>query len=421
MAHEFLEFLTSNLDAYYPFKEDTSLEDDGGSTALKPSLFLDFLAVGALPASRYFIGSITPRLVPGFTELTFEIVDQTSFVVATFARNVDPALVRTVDSVTGLDNGRDIPMKWVWGPGLLLLATQNAPLVYTALQAEFEPSTIVPHPLGVLSLSLLEPNAPCPIDPLDVPTGLKLEGDIKFEEGNNLRIVQDLRDNSFVFTAARGLGAGVVLDCPEIVPLDPIPIVRVNGIDTQTDPSKGYTGNLRVLGDECLRVIPYPEQHMFALYNMCRECCECEDLDQLIEKLVEVEQLFGIINVLPDTVRMLDEVRVVMNEIGPIVVNDTMRMRDTATPTHLHSTADLVRMTDSVHFSMVAVRQYDTMRMTDSATVVLWRITVSDIMRMTDVATNDWRSPVDIMRMRDRGSVIHCPAPGFGPATVEYF
>ena len=170
MSDDFLEWLTSNASAFYPFKEETRLWDDTDQIELPKNLFLDLVAVGAPVGQRYFIGKLLSIASLPLRELTFEIIDQTNAVIATITRFQDPADVRKVDSVIGQDQGRDVFFKWVWGEGFLKWFPAGL-YWFTLNQAEFESCNLQPIPNGVLSVSVLDPNETLPIDPFATPLG----------------------------------------------------------------------------------------------------------------------------------------------------------------------------------------------------------------------------------------------------------
>ena len=105
MADTFLEWLSSNTRVTYPFREDSTLRDDTDSITIPPDLFIDFSAVGPPADSRYFISSIRVTVSGIVQVLEIDISNQLATLIATINVTTSPSLVRTVDSVTGIDAG----------------------------------------------------------------------------------------------------------------------------------------------------------------------------------------------------------------------------------------------------------------------------------------------------------------------------
>jgi len=410
MGTQFLEWLSSNAVATYPFKEESTLQDDSDSVRIPKDLFLDFAAIGPPADRRYFVGQIRVSSVGGFQSLEIDLITEILAVVATISVTTNPGLVRTVDSVNGIDAGRVIYFKWVWGPavaGNIFPVIHSAfPYTFTGLQAEFEPSTVAPAALNVLSVSILDPDEPVPIAPLTIPTQLFLEGNVLIEEGNNISVSVDAVDNSVILSAARGLGLGIVTECLEEEELDPRPLARINGQDSETDGDiLPYTGDFRLLGDECIRVIPYPQENTIGIWNACRPCCECEKLEELLEALEGVERVFGIFKFRPENIELADyfSIAVGLLELSP----DSISLADTFTITRNPGVHDSITLTDVLHLNFIRENFRDTVSLTDTVTVTVPHlrsvdsVSLSDTLHL-DIQYQDFHDPI---QLEDSGTV----------------
>ncbi len=110
---------------------------------------------------------------------------------------------------------------------------------------------------------------------------MKLYGDIELRAGANMRISVNGAETSspeIVFSAISGEGLNEVCACDDTSTTPPIKFI--NGIPPLAN------GNFRMLGDDCLRVLPI--QNGLQLEDVCsKPCCGCNELDALISEVTQ--------------------------------------------------------------------------------------------------------------------------------------
>lgn len=262
------EYLTGNESIAFPFKEDAEglagAASSHGTAALLPRDFLLDL-VATIPAGyqeQIYLKSIAragstytfvfggAATSPGLWSITAMPAERS---VVSFQNSVDR-----------------ITLRMVTGPSFAtyLQAMSNPSTDEFQLRLPLETATVefTPHKLLDLLLGAQE-----------------LAGDIVLYEGYNIELVSTPQDpasglsSRLTINAGSGLGAGKYNPCSEHTPLDYIG--RING---QT---ADESGNLRLDGDTCFRILPDAWSSRIQIANDCLPCCTCDDYANMVEAL----------------------------------------------------------------------------------------------------------------------------------------
>lgn len=260
-----LDWLSANTLIQYPFKEDTSLVAASGFE-LPRNLLLDAIVYGGTGEDRVYLSKLLTDAESAF--LFFSSVELGS-VVAEIEVDLVGTSVKTVSTSVAVDPD-DYEMRVVWGPGLGLL-TSFLDEDFTLASAELEPHVVAPRPKQVLSLAWAGEEL------------ARITGDIDFADGYNMEVVLDEDTNTFTFNSGAGFGLGPFIDCPELTEV-PRRLRTINGI--QADQT---TRNFQILGDDCVEVRHYPETGMIVIHDHCRECCDCDRLEDLDTRITALE------------------------------------------------------------------------------------------------------------------------------------
>lgn len=225
-------------------------------------------AYGSL--TEFEINSSNSALVAGANTLEFYVTNDvavspnpTNLLVEFFLSGDSPSL--------GVKIPNTFEMRLLPGAGLLTLG-DALDEDFTVSTAQLEPSVLVPRPSRVLSLADKD-------DPLEC-----LQGDVYLGDGYNMQVVQNLENNSLDFTAGQGLGLGSLIQCPS---LDEVPR-RIRTINLK--PGERDTANARIVtGDDCIEIKHYRGSNMIVIHDHCRECCDCERLVDLDDRITALE------------------------------------------------------------------------------------------------------------------------------------
>lgn len=264
----YLEWLSSNSQITYPFKENVSRTSTAGFI-LPEDVIIDLVISGVDSQDRVFLREL--KILLNTVSLTFHSVDLAADIIA-ITLPLSHDLFREVQS-TGTATDSKYTLRLVPGEGWGNLVP-TLTHIFTLDTAEIEPSCIIPEQAKVLSIDLEDdPN-------MSVPG--RLQGDVLLANGCNMEVVQDDEDGSFAFNAVPGGGEGPCYSCDEDD--DPLPgILTINGL--MADARR----NFKIQASECIEVRNYREQNMIALHDHCRPCCDCDRLIDLDARITVLE------------------------------------------------------------------------------------------------------------------------------------
>lgn len=268
-----LEFLNHNSQRSFPLAVWGSKLDTTGAVRIPDSLILalDFPIHAAMNVdpSKFFIRqlAIYPtgiNISIGYDDLSATGIQVGSVSVATSSHTEYRSY-----AIPGSDDFDDSVGRIVLGSLDGIAELPTGVFTFAAAATPIEVSAIRPMIRGVSSLTVVSGGA----------SSVKLYGDIELRAGTNMRIVvngAETESPEVVFSAISGEGLNEVCTCDDTT--DSPAIKFINGIPPLAN------GNFRMLGDDCLRVLPI--QNGLQLEDACsKPCCGCNELDALITEV----------------------------------------------------------------------------------------------------------------------------------------
>lgn len=260
-----VEYLTSNRQVAYPFREDASglardVVPTHGSSALFPREFVvDALVEVPYTSTDVYLYSI----VGGGTSFTFTFTDQLGALISEVVSTVGWS--GTFVLLTFTDVTANVSIKLVVDrlAALAYLAGTTADTFQDRLPFE----TRAVHPLTRFVQSLdIYTALPDPPEP-DVPGAIV--GNVVFQGGYNMVMEQEAGVISL--GVSPGAGAGVV-------PCDDQPAPSVYRGLMQLIPDQN--GNVKLsAGDDCYTITPVTSLGKFIVTGNCTACCTCDDYE----------------------------------------------------------------------------------------------------------------------------------------------
>lgn len=268
-----LEFLNHNSQRSFPLAMWGSKVDTTGAIRIPDSLILalDFPVHAGMNVdpSKFFIRqlAIYPtgiNITIGYDNGTAAGLHVGSVSVATSSHTEYRSY-----AVPGSDDFDDSVGRIVLGSLEDIAELPTGIFTFTAAATPIEVSAIRPMIRGVSSITVVSGGA----------SSVKLYGDIELRAGTNMRITVNGAETAtpeIVFSAISGEGLNDVCVCDDVTAATPIKFI--NGIPPLAN------GNFRMLGDDCLRVLPI--QNGLQLEDVCsKPCCGCNELDALINEV----------------------------------------------------------------------------------------------------------------------------------------
>jgi hypothetical protein len=267
-----LEFLNHNSQRSFPLAAWGDRTDTTAAITIPNELILalDFPVHAGMNVdpSRFFIRqlAIYPtgiNISIGYDDLSATGIQVASVNVATSSH----AEYRSY-AVPGSDDYDDSVGRIVLGALSCIADFPTGVFNFAAASTPIEVSAIRPMIRGISSLTVVSGGS----------RSVRLYGDIELRAGNNMRITVNTPTTTpeIVFSAISGEGLNEVCGCDDEA--DSVPIRFINGIPPLAN------GNFRILGDECLRVLPITNG--IQLDDVCsKPCCGCNELDALISEI----------------------------------------------------------------------------------------------------------------------------------------
>jgi hypothetical protein len=260
-----LDWTDQNSLRRYPLREGSSALSIDENFSIPDTLIVDFsLSATSEVTARFYISKIFNKL----TSLTIEVSDAAGILTGIFEidnyqhRLNKDYYMQPADSYVGA-NGK------ITIGGLSDLARQPAGEFYFNLTAsEFEPRTIIPGLQGIDRISLI-----------DSLNGSKsLTGSVTLTSRLNLNFTYE--SNKVLLDVGDGLGLNkpcITGNC----------VKSINGV--LPDP---VTGDISLLGINCLRVYSSAEHTLDFEDTCCTPCSGCNDLEELTTRLTSLENKF---------------------------------------------------------------------------------------------------------------------------------
>jgi hypothetical protein len=262
-----LEYLTSNRQIAYPFKEDASglshiVDPTHGSTALLPLGFI----VDAMVEVPYTVTDVYLYSIAGSgSSFTFTFTDQLGGIL--LAKVVSIAAWSGTFALISL---QDLPNNVV----IKLVVDREIALAYLAgttadtFQDRLPFETKAVHPLTRFVQSLdLYTALPAPPEP-DVPG--TIVGDVILQAGYNL--AAEVVDDEIDLDVVPGAGAGTT-------PVVDQPIPQVYRGMMQLIPDQKGNIKLQAGDDKCYAVVYDKTANIFFIHGACTACCTCDDYE----------------------------------------------------------------------------------------------------------------------------------------------
>ena len=242
----YLEWLSSNELINYPFKENVPLQSTLG-ISLQKNLLIDIVIYGLKVEDRAFLSKVNS--VGATVTLTFSSINEGEILTFIIDKNSD-SIRELFEQENGTIIGRLLP-----GEGLLNLGTETH--IFTLANTELEPSVLIPFTERVFKLT---------------HENSEFENDIQIGEGVNMEVEID-DENVLRFNAGPGFGLGSLIGCFETI--EPKVIKTING------KGPNENNNFKIQGSDCIEARIFPDINMVLLYDHCRSCCDCDNLNTL--------------------------------------------------------------------------------------------------------------------------------------------
>jgi len=264
-------WLNQNSVRAYPLSEEASRRDSTDSYELPDNFLVDMvLPVNATldyDPSSFYLSKVT---VFG-TSITIEFSYWTGTEASLVGRvTID---VNTFEHdktyyLNGQDDFEGVVGKVIVGTLDTLLNSAGV-YEFDLAGGRIESSIIVPDIRGVTGLRVL--------DGTDV--GELYQGDVAFEPGDNIRFTISDFGGITVLKISAIDGEGTISDCEcQGDETTGGPIRTINGVPPDN------LGNINLIGDDCLQVIPRASENQVQVTDKCsKPCCGCPELETLVE------------------------------------------------------------------------------------------------------------------------------------------
>jgi len=277
MAHN-VEWLDSNNDRVYPFKENVTLSN--GEVTIPENFIIDAIFSGADENLRYRIHYVEVGV--GFIQCGVGDNDGNFLGVI----NVSPTAPKHTSQFFQPNEDQSLRGRVVFGAGIATVAAFEQKRHFFGFSSlEFEPSVLVPIP-GFRGVSSLRKDG-------DNQENHIFNGDVVLQEGDGVSITPIPLINGFKIGASRVFKA----ECPEdLTDLSRCSncIKYINGLPPDS------AGNFNILGTEFIRVENVPSQNRINIsfigdVDCC--CTACEDVTDLAANLEETRGLISVAGV----------------------------------------------------------------------------------------------------------------------------
>lgn len=283
------EWLNANSMRHYPLSEEASTEDDTGSFKIPDGFLVDMVlpvhATLNLDPSKFHIMQLAIFGTGVNISIGYDgdIACTVSVPLAGFTRN-------SVFFIQGVGDFSDVLGKVVVG-SLATLLTLSGVYDFSVANGRIEASVIVPDIRGLAGLRIRDG---------DTFSDL-IQGDVAFEAGENVRLDVATVGVVSVITISAIDGENTIADCECDQGIADRP-----GIKTLNDVQPDENGNIELVGDDCLEVIPSPgdapaelRPNTIGLNDTCsKPCCGCSELETLVDDQQrvrdEVNTLLGV-------------------------------------------------------------------------------------------------------------------------------
>jgi hypothetical protein len=288
-----IEFQNQNTYRNYPFKETAGRIAVGDGFTLSTEVIVDFIVYGVDPERTYYLARTEWYASQKRVTLVFQDDLGNGYATVTvLSYTLDSKVVYGVysfSSADGLVKGRVVVNRTavhnLWGG--MTFDTVN---VYPYQMTEFEPGVIVPPEIAVLSIN-------------QYGYTRFYSGGVRLKEGHNISLEQD--SEGITITAAQNAGKGPVCAEKQIcyAQVDPDKNgtnAKLCGLNKAVMRLGGAVAgpNCEIIfaGNECIRVLKYPNEHMIAFHNECTEICnEAVLFAELKCRLCRLQAAAGII------------------------------------------------------------------------------------------------------------------------------
>ena len=304
--HSGNEFLTSNAEIAYPFKEDATGLARGvpcvhGASATVP---LDMFVDGCIRAHKNITDVYLKSVdAAGGTNYTFAFAYQTGATI--LSGTVDSSTLTGTYSVLefsvtiGLTR---VIVKMVAVTSVLKAYLAGVTSDQFQYRLPFEATVHMPFEANIYTFTLVG-NGP-DVGPID--------GDVVFMSGYNIdQIITRLDDNSteILLSATPGGGEGLA-PCQTVTPT-----IYKGLMATKADKN----GNLNlVTGDDCYNIIPIKDTGILMIEGQCTSCCTCDDYVNVAKAIKRIYD-----DNKPLTIEMLNDARDEYNN-GVLYFNGTI-------------------------------------------------------------------------------------------------
>jgi len=272
------EWLDSNNDRVYPFREGVSLSN--GEVALPKDFIIDAVFSGTDEALRYRLNYIEVGV--GFIQCG--LGDNNGNFLGVI--NVSPSAVKHTVQFFQPEEDRPVRGRVVFGSGISTVAAFEAKRHFFGFSStEFEPSVLVPTP-GFIGVTTLSKEG-------DTQGNHIFSGDVVLQEGDGVSIQPIPLINGFRIGASRVFNA----ECPgDLADLSRCSncIKYINGLPPDS------AGNFNILGTNFINVTNIPANNQIDISFIGDVDCCCTACD-------EVLQLQGLIAQLQDTIAIQQE------------------------------------------------------------------------------------------------------------------
>ena len=272
-----IEWLNSNLQRAYPFRENASLRDNLGAVALPNYLIVDAvfcIAQGQVSEKAFYL-----------TKLTYTGDYLTLYFGSTF--NEDSPSVSELKSLGSVaitladaapytsyrlsnpdDYYEDANCKIVIGE-VLRLVDDIAPGVYsfTWATAPLEPHVVRPSLRAVRALQV--------VNGADVSGYVR--GHVQLTAGNNIRITA-IGDDTIRFDAISSAGFVDACVCDGSFPVYG-PVRKINGVGPDSE------GEIRITAGDCIKIDSGASNELVIRDSCSVPCCGCDELAALVSNM----------------------------------------------------------------------------------------------------------------------------------------
>jgi hypothetical protein len=265
-----LDYLNLNSLRRYPLREGVSAASTDGNFKIPDNFISDFsLAASNDVTKRYYISRIYNKVFSALIEIS-EYAVGAPRIVGSFDLDFNLHELNTTYFLTPVND-------FVGSSGKITIAyvedlrTQPSGVhFFDFISSEFEPRTIIPGTPGVTRIKFTD----------SIGVSQSLTGDVLIQARTNSRFTFESLTNRVILDVGDNLGLNK--EC-NVGPC----IKRINGVTP--DPT---TGNLSLLGTECLSVSSPSSYTLMLDDNCCTPCSGCDELSELTQRLTGLETKF---------------------------------------------------------------------------------------------------------------------------------